>query len=115
MDTGLKKEDYLVENETKKREVVATTGSVILRIVDDNVYQQESLKPEEAGKLMREAVNVNTYEYKGEVVSVGPGVKSDVSVGDYVHHAKHAGTVFTFAGENLLKLEEYLICGIEKK
>ena len=115
MDTGLKKEDHLVKDETKKREVIATTGSVILRIVDDNVYQQEALKPEEAGKLMREAVNVNTYEYKGEVVAVGPEVKSDVSAGDYVHHAKHAGTVFTFDGENLLKLEEYLICGIEKK
>ena len=115
MDNELKRADHLVKDQAKKREVIATTGSVILRIVDDNVYQQESLKPEEAGKLMREAVNVNTYEYKGEVVSVGPGVKSDVSVGDYVHHAKHAGTVFTFNGENLLKLEEYLICGIEKK
>lgn len=115
MSNDLKKEDHLVENETKKREITASVGSVILRIVDDNVYHQEALKPEEAGKLMREAVNVNTYEYKGEVVSIGPGVKSDISVGDYIHHAKHAGVVFTFNGENLLKLEEYLICGIEKK
>lgn len=89
---------------------MAPKDHVILSQVDDNVYNEEDLKP---GELMRKQ-EVNLYEYKGKVLSVGKGV-DDIEPGDLVHHAKHSGTVFTFDGENLLCLPAYLICAIEKQ
>ena len=96
---------------SNKRVVEAPKDHVILRQVDDNIYNEKDLQP---GELMKQQ-EVALYEYKGEVLSVGVGVEEKVSVGEYIHHAKHSGTVFTFDNEGLLCLPAYLICGIEKR
>lgn len=96
-----------------ERKMKAKFDAVILKHIDDNDYSQKDITPQIPGDLVKSEENLNRYEYKGLVMAVGNEVKSNVKVGEIVHHSKHAGTVFTFDGENYLSLEDYLICAIE--
>lgn len=103
--------------EKKERgEKVTMERTVVLRQIDDNDYSPvvNDAEGSSIGSLVKKIDHVGAYEYKGEVVAVGKNL-SEVSVGDIVHHGKHAGIVFTFDNENLLLVREMEICVVEKK
>lgn len=107
-----------MENKEKKErgQLVAPEKTVIVSLLDDNVYTPIGQASEEGASpdFIKTMETVGQYEYKGKVLAVGSGL-TGVEVGDILHHGKHAGIVWTFNGENLSTIREYEFCAIEKQ
>lgn len=100
---------------SKRGKLFAIENTVVLRQIDDNVYNQEDITKTDSSRFVTDQKQITSgYEYKGKVLAVGKGLEDQVSVGDIIHHGPHGITVFTFDGESLGCLPKFQISAIEK-